>query len=504
VGVGGSVYIYYGNSNATTLSSFDGAMQKLETDHYTALLWHLDDASGNTVLDASGNGNTGSLMHGFDMQPGGPVWQLTDGGQWADRSDIKFSSGSSLDILQDTYIYFDNSPSLEQIEEALTIEAWIYPKSVDSETMNICAKGIIDTIRQFSFRMNYDRLMFNFYNEGWHPHSTGSVFEPNQWYHIAATFDAQADEVKLYINGELVLSEIETSIIIPNPEPGAISAPYVPEFGGGSFDGIVDEVRISNIARDANEIKADYERRQYTQIEPIPSISIEYLDPYDAFQAVDAGVGGTVTNEADTIEINIPAGALSENTEITIETNEESGEFRVEGVNPIGYIYTFGPEGTTFSEPATVVFTYDDTGMTTQEEKALDVYYYNTDTEQWESQGADVNVGQNTLTITVTSFSEFIIGKDTAVSALEDLILLVKDYRSEYKILTWFVYRLLKVDVIEAREAVKDGNFNRAERELKSFKIRTCLFSLFIRHDAAQVLLEKADEIIEMVEERQS
>ena len=76
----------------------------------------------------------------------------------------------------------------------------------------------------------------------------------NAWTHIASTYDGQ--NIKLYINGELVKTVAATGAISGNS-----SVTYI---GGASirrFPGIIDEVRISNIARSDDWIKRS--RMQY-------------------------------------------------------------------------------------------------------------------------------------------------------------------------------------------------------------------------------------------------
>ena len=64
------------------------------------------------------------------------------------------------------------------------------------------------------------------------------------WHHVAGTYDSSSGEAKLYMDGEL------GGTIIPNNNPLWICRGQAP-----FLDGIVDEVRISSIARSQEEIK---------------------------------------------------------------------------------------------------------------------------------------------------------------------------------------------------------------------------------------------------------
>jgi hypothetical protein len=70
-------------SNTARYTSNFTPSRRFATDASTVGLWHLDDATGTTPVDSSGNGNTGTLMNGSTNSPAadgttnGPLW--TDG-----------------------------------------------------------------------------------------------------------------------------------------------------------------------------------------------------------------------------------------------------------------------------------------------------------------------------------------------------------------------------------------------------------------------------------------
>ncbi|MGB5502966.1 MAG: CHRD domain-containing protein [Polyangiales bacterium] len=67
---------------------------------------------------------------------------------------------------------------------------------------------------------------------------------------------------------------------------------------------------------------------------------------------VIGNAGGTATSSDGRVVITIPAGALSDDTLISIVPNSTSGS--------LGTPYAFGPEGITFNEPVTVTVSYTD------------------------------------------------------------------------------------------------------------------------------------------------
>ncbi len=74
---------------------------------------------------------------------------------------------------------------------------------------------------------------------------------PNTWYHVAVTYDAATQEMKLYKDGVLVSSA--TSV-----PPYTETTQFIGAFNSGFFwNGRIDEVRIWNVVRSAAEINAN-------------------------------------------------------------------------------------------------------------------------------------------------------------------------------------------------------------------------------------------------------
>ena len=111
------IYIYYGNTSATSASSFDNTFTKNFSEGNLVGLWHMDEGGGSSVGDSSGRFNNGTIS--------GATWQGTDGGQWDGASGVNFSTGSHLlfDGVDD-YVSVPDATALD-IMDAITIEAWV-------------------------------------------------------------------------------------------------------------------------------------------------------------------------------------------------------------------------------------------------------------------------------------------------------------------------------------------------------------------------------------------
>ena len=70
--------------------------------------------------------------------------------------------------------------------------------------------------------------------------------------------------------------------------------------------------------------------------------------------------GGTVVSSDGNVTLNVPEGALNDNTTITIQESTVAGD-----VGAIGQSYDFNPDGTQFNIPAHVKITYDPSSLPT-------------------------------------------------------------------------------------------------------------------------------------------
>jgi Concanavalin A-like lectin/glucanases superfamily len=196
-------------------------------------LWKLDEVSGMTAFDSSGNGNTGTLV-------GGPYW----------------TSGHSGNALHfdgyDDYAYMGNSGF--DLTSEITIACWIYPLGTDTNgDQVIIAKNQDAYPFRVQLRKNTNRIeAFIRTGSGSSMITSNAVVSTGQWYHVALTYSSGSRIV--YINGGVDISDAITgSLEVDNSQ--TILGAYE---SGGNFDGRLDDVRIYNRALDGSEILAIY------------------------------------------------------------------------------------------------------------------------------------------------------------------------------------------------------------------------------------------------------
>ncbi|UCG10375.1 MAG: LamG domain-containing protein [Dehalococcoidia bacterium] len=200
--------------------------------------WHLDEGSGKTAYDSSGLGNDGTLSGG------------------------RFGGALSFDGSND---FVDCGAAVDDsITTNVTLEAWIKPTVKQKG-------GIISNDLTFSpeSREGYD--LFLWYDQNpptYRDLGHGTLFIDfgngsdlgrtwwaipssdwyGHWHHVAATY-----------NGSAVILYVDNSEVSSNALSGHYSSPTKNTLIGGinygtslpycSFDGLIDEVRISDVAR---------------------------------------------------------------------------------------------------------------------------------------------------------------------------------------------------------------------------------------------------------------
>jgi len=144
---GTTVYVYYGNANASSTSNFDNTFTKDYSESGLAGLWHMDEGSGTAMSDSSGNSNNGTLG-GDGLGTDLPAWAGTDGGFSGIDGSTAFSTGDylSFDGIDD-FVSVADSATLN-ITDAITLSAWA---NITADPI-YTAKSDINTDSQFTNR----------------------------------------------------------------------------------------------------------------------------------------------------------------------------------------------------------------------------------------------------------------------------------------------------------------------------------------------------------------
>jgi chitodextrinase len=237
-----------------------------------------NEGTGTVATDISGAGNHGQLT--------GAAWTLSGKFDGA----ISFNGAARV-------IVSDN-PSLH-LTSGLTLEAWVRPSNVSSGWRDVIYKGNdIYYLEATTLNGGVPAAGVTLSQSGNSNTYGPSVLPADTWSHLAQTYDGTT--VRLYVNGVQVASDIR---------PGSlVTSAYPLEIGGDSifgqyFEGLIDEVRVYNVARTPAQIQSDMNTPVGSSV-PIVSLSSN---------AIDFGqqATGVTSGEQDVTLTNIGGAALS-------------------------------------------------------------------------------------------------------------------------------------------------------------------------------------------------
>lgn len=225
--------------------STDGAAKPglFRADAYTVGLWLLN----GDATDESSYSNDGTLNDGTS----------TTG---------RFGTAYSFDGVHDG-ITVDDAASISGLS-AVTIEAWIYVTdwSANYGYRIIIGKSNYTNNREYRIRIELGTyLRWHVSADGNDPGSAecsviaSTVASENAWHYIAGTYDSDTDILYLYVDGEEVdNASYSSSGLYDGTAKFGIGA-YGNLQTDEGFVGIIDSVRLSNIARSAEDIKKYYQ-----------------------------------------------------------------------------------------------------------------------------------------------------------------------------------------------------------------------------------------------------
>jgi hypothetical protein len=175
---------------------------------------------------------------------------------------ISFLSLGTI-LAQNNALYFDgannrigvtDSPSLNPSIE-FTLEAWINSEEWANDIWagSILCKEAGSPDEGYSLRCGANgRVGFNMSIDGvWQEANSDEILGLNTWYHIAGVYDGST--MKLYLNGGLITTTDVSGTFSPSTG-GLMNIGENPFWTGRYFQGILDEVRIWDVARTENQI----------------------------------------------------------------------------------------------------------------------------------------------------------------------------------------------------------------------------------------------------------
>ncbi|MDE2001465.1 MAG: LamG domain-containing protein [Patescibacteria group bacterium] len=244
----GSAYHYFLIPSSAGETAVPGEEGVLTNDSVSGLEgeWKLDESSGGSVYDSSGQGNTGSVI-------GAP----------ARLSGSSCHVGGCMSLNGSTdWLSIPDSPSLDMTGD-VTIGMWVKPGSTQNAYTDLLSKHsnggyVIEqnagATNQFLFAWDTTG------NGGWAGNSVMTTLTPGVWQYFMVV--KSGSTVTHYVNGvQTATGSGSGSTITTNNLPLVIG--NWSSGGGRSFNGSIDDVRIYNRALSATEAGSLYNSVAY-------------------------------------------------------------------------------------------------------------------------------------------------------------------------------------------------------------------------------------------------
>jgi len=197
--------------------------------------WSFDEGKGQVANDASGNGNNGTLGSSAIADSADPEW-VTGKNAGALRFDGKND-------------YIEKTSFSGLSSSAITVEAWV-KGNFNSNWVRILNHEWESSSGSWLLFLKNSEVDFGLYTTSQVKAIKTIALNNNTWYHIVGTYDGTT--VKVYVNGVLGVSQpVSTSLDSSgNIDVGGKDA--------GSFNGLIDDVHIYNLALTEAEVKYHY------------------------------------------------------------------------------------------------------------------------------------------------------------------------------------------------------------------------------------------------------
>jgi hypothetical protein len=245
------IYMYYGKSDMTCDPSNPAGVW----DSNYKGVWHLDETSG-THFDSTTNDNDGTAQGGVNQNATGKIGGADDFDGSNDYVDIGQPANGSLDFMMDS---------------DFCMSAWFKADSA-THNMTIVGQRRQSSIALGTFESSADKIYFRIDDSAYHYSDNGITI--GDWYQVALCYDyvsGTTGNSYMYVNG-VAQSTNPTNTYdaidsgVPDQWQIGDERRWCPTCGSVGpdelFDGIIDEVRMSNTVRSAGWFTTSYENQR--------------------------------------------------------------------------------------------------------------------------------------------------------------------------------------------------------------------------------------------------
>jgi hypothetical protein len=235
-----------GSSDATLPDGSYGALTIDTSEPNLAGYWKLDEGSGSSFSDSSGNGNTGTLFSS-------PSWSTSVSPtiRFSDPGSIGITGGATNDHGEVTVSSLNLNPN-----NNVTVAYWMYYPSIPAVSSNavvLKSSGLLQTGFIKGTGGPCTGVCLAAWNSGGGNAPLAYKTSPSSsagWYHFAYTWDGTNS--RLYING------VEATSTTNAPTSAVVSKVYLSTYDGTNEDftgGKIDDVRVYSTALTAPQVQ---------------------------------------------------------------------------------------------------------------------------------------------------------------------------------------------------------------------------------------------------------
>lgn len=231
-------------------SWYSAGVKGHQVDASTVALWRLDDASFPPAVNSSAAGSAYNLVMNIGAAASSTAGLIADGG-------TALSVNASC-VYRNGEVAFTNATS------TVTYEAWVRP--LPGFESGPAAQGIVAHAESTGttgglYLTNGGKLAYKTNSGWWLTDTSATTLQANTTYHVGFTrqySDATHLLVTFYVDGIPVSASSTTPVVTVNPSQFFV-------VGGCSvtttgFTGVIDDVRIKNVAQTDAQMLADYQR----------------------------------------------------------------------------------------------------------------------------------------------------------------------------------------------------------------------------------------------------
>jgi len=232
------IYMYYGNPAATEPAPGSTYGSENVWDSNFMMVQHLNETSG-AHLDSTSNNNDSSTVN------------VTQQGQ---TGTAKISGAD--EFTTDQQIIIPDAVSLNFGGSSVTFSAWIYARTLGEFSQG----GILSKRgtggQGYRFEIDASNCWVGSELLAWYGGalcSTANAVTLNDWDYVVYSYDSVGDMSYIYVDG------LQDNTLSSSSTNGDVTDNFlIGEWGGRSFDGFIDEVRISNTNRSAGWIQTEF------------------------------------------------------------------------------------------------------------------------------------------------------------------------------------------------------------------------------------------------------